>query len=378
MTGIGIGTFALIVVLSAFNGIENLVESLYSSFDPAIKITASKGKAFNINEFPKEKILALNEIEHCVYSLEETALLNYRDKQHIGTVKGVEDDFLEMSGLDSMLTEGNLIIEKNNQAYALIGYGVSYFLSLFVEQNFDPITIYSPRRTSKGAILNPDDAFKKMKILPSGIFSINADFDNKYIIVPLWFAQELLQIKDKASSAEIALINESESDAIKSKLKEILGDDFVVKTRYELNEIIYQTNNTEKWITFLILSFILVIAAFNLIGSLTMLIIDKKNDIQILKSMGANQIIIKRIFILEGVLISFIGGSVGLVLGLILCKLQQWFGLVKLSGVVVDTYPVLIKMTDVVSILGVVLLIGFVSSYFPVKFVLRKTSTLQN
>lgn len=372
MAGIGIGAFALIVVLSAFNGIENLVEGLYSSFDPAIKITATKGKTFDTSTFPKAKILSLEEISHFSYSVEETALLKYRNKQCVATVKGVENDFLAMSGIDSLITEGELIIKKNTQPYAILGYGLSYYLSLFVNNNFDPIKIYAPKRTAKGTSLNPDDAFKQMHILPSGVFSINPDFDNKYILVPLDFARELQQYTTEASSVEIGLKNEKKSKEVKEQLQLLLGSDFEVQTRYELNEIIFKTNNTEKWITFLILTFILIIAAFNLIGSLTMLIIDKKQDIAVLKSMGANHKTIKNIFIIEGILISALGGIIGITLGGLLCKAQQMFSLITLQGVVVEAYPVLMKWTDFATIFGVVMLIGFISSYFPANIVLKK------
>lgn len=374
MAGIGIGAFALVVVLSAFNGIENLVEGLYSSFDPSIKIIPAEGKTFDTSKFPKDKIIAIGDVQYFSYSLEETALLKYRDKQSVATVKGVEDDFLKMSSMDTLMTEGKLIIEHNSQPYAVLGYGISYYLSLFVQNNFDPIKIYAPRRAASGNELNPEDAFKQMNILPSGVFSINPDFDNKYILVPLSFARELQQHTSEATSVEIGLVNEDDADEVKEQIQQILGNDFVVKTRYELNEIIFKTNNTEKWITFLILCFILVIAAFNLIGSLTMLIIDKKQDIFVLQSMGANMSDIKNIFVLEGLLISCFGGGIGLVLGALLCKAQQLFSLVKLQGVVVEAYPILMKWTDFASIIGVVIIIGFVSSYLPVKFVLKRSN----
>lgn len=371
MAGIGIGAFALIVVLSAFNGIENLVESLYSSFDPDIKITAVEGKTFSQSSLDKNQLLSLPGVAKASFTIDETVLLKYRDKQSVATIKGVESEFKYMSGLDTMMVEGEFLIENNQQPFAVLGYGISYYLSLFIEHNFEPVKVYAPKRTAGSSSLNPENAFAKVNIMPSGVFSINPDFDNKYVLVPFRFAQELLQYENRAGALEIGLTKGANPEDVKKAIESVVGSEFNVKTRYQLNEIIYKTNNSEKWITFLILSFILLIAAFNLIGSLTMLIIDKKPDILILKSMGANTSDIKKVFLLEGLMISGLGGLIGLVIGALLCLGQQAFGFVKLQGIVVDTYPIQLEVMDFTNIMAVVLFIGFLSSYFPVKYVVK-------
>lgn len=371
MISIGIGALALVVVLSAFNGLQDLVHDLYSAFDPDIKITVKEGKTFNVKDFPKNKIVSLEEIQYYSRCLEETALLKYNEKQSVATVKGVEPDFLKMSGLDTLMVEGRLMLENHGIPMAVVGYGIGYNLSLYIDNNYRTIKIYAPKRT-KTVTFNPEQAFNKKNIVPAGIFTINPDFDDKYVLVPLSFAEELMEFENEATSVEIGLVPGTDEIAVKQKIQELVGDQFDVKTRFELNEIIFKTNNTEKWVTFLILSFILIIATFNVIGSLTMLIIDKKDDINILKSLGAGKSAIRSIFLLEGLLITLVGGVSGMLLGALLCKGQQTFGFIKLSGIVVDYYPVLMKPLDFLLILATVLFIGFVSSWFPVRYVVRK------
>jgi lipoprotein-releasing system permease protein len=371
-TGIGVGAFALIVVLSAFNGLEKLVESLYSSFDPDIKITATQGKILNVENFSKNYFLNIEDIEQVGFTIEETVLLSYREKQTVAILKGVESNFSKTTGLNEMIVEGDFVLEDQGQPFMVLGYGLSYYLSLFVNKSFDPVKVYAPKKSATVS-LNPENAFIKKNIIPSGIFSINPDFDNHYALVPMSLAKELLQFSEnEVSSIEITIKKGADATKVKNKLQAALGESFQVKTRYELNEIIYKTNNTEKWITFLILTFIIIIAAFNLIGALTMLIIDKKQDVYVLKALGINENQVRTLFLMEGTLISLLGGTTGLFLGGVLCWLQQTFGLVKLEGIVVETYPILMKPFDFIAVLSVVLLIGFVSSLLPVIYALRK------
>jgi len=373
MVGVGVGSLALIVVLSAFNGLESLVESLYSSFDPEIKITVIEGKTFDSQEFPKDDILKIEGIAHYSESLEETVFLQYKGHETFATIKGVESDFLEMSGLDSLIIDGYMVLEKEEANYAVLGYGIADALAVFITPNTSSMKVYAAKRkTSRSASLNPEDRFKFQPITPAGILSINPDFDYQYTLVPMRFARELLDYPTEVTSVEIGLKKGVNAMDIKSDLQALVGDKFEVKTRYELNELLFKTNKTEKWITYLILSFILIIATFNVVGSLTMLIIDKKDDIQLLKSLGAGQQLIKRIFLFEGMLIATIGGLGGLTLGALLCLAQMGIGLVRLQGGIVDFYPVELELLDFAAILGTVLFIGFVSSWFPVRFATRR------
>jgi lipoprotein-releasing system permease protein len=369
--GIGVGTIALIVVLSAFNGLEGLVDKLYSSFDPDIKMVAKKGKTFVADQKIREQIKSINGVKYVTYALEETVYVQYKAHEAIATVKGVEEDFVYMTGIDSMMAEGEFVLRSGENNFAVLGYGLAYNLSVFINGFPEPLKMYSAKRGYSGP-LNPEETFNKKLIMPSGIFTINQDFDTKYILVPLRFAMELFEYENSISSIEIGVEKGVNVNQIKKQVIEIAGENFEVKTRYELNELIFKTNKTEKWITFMILSFILVIAAFNLIGSLTMLIIEKKQDIKILAGMGADKSLIKKIFITEGLMISLIGGLGGLLTGALLCLVQKYFGIVRLQGIIIEYYPVELKATDFLAVLAIVILIGWTASYFPVKYATKK------
>lgn len=371
MVGVGIGAFALIVVLSAFNGLENLVESLYYSFDPQIKVMPAKGKTFDYTTVPLNKIEQLANVEYVAKSLEETALVKYKEKQVVATIKGVDNTFIAMSGLDSMMYSGELTLEKQNTPVAVIGYGISDKLGCYVENNFSPLQIYAAR---KGVDLSgsPDNAFSINPILPIGIFAINPDFDYTYVLVPYTYAESIFERKNQITSLEISLKADAEEEEVKQEIAKILGDGFTVKTRYELNEVLFKTNNTEKWIVFLILCFILVVATFNIVGSLTMLILEKKADIYILMSMGATRELVRNIFFLEGLLISLVGGLSGLLLGVLLVILQAQFGFVKLEGLIVDYYPVAFEWQDFAIVLFMIILIGALSAWIPAQRVVPK------
>ena len=366
VVSVAIVSFALVIVLSAFNGLEDLVESLYESFDPDVKITLKEGKTFDLSAIDKEQIVAVEEVEHYVETVEELGLLSYDQKQAPATIKGVESSFLEMTALDSTIIDGELKLKEGATNYAVVGYKISSNLSIFLGNVLEPITIYAPKRGKKIS-LNPERAFRKKRITPAGIFLISPEFDAKYVLVPIDFARELFDYKGKASSIELGLKEGCDSEAVRDNIQELVGEQFVVRTREQLNEILYKTNKTEKWVTFLILIFILVIASFNIIGSLTMLILDKKRDIGILKSMGASNRSIQSIFLIEGMLINLVGAFIGILLGVIICALQQYYGLIRLEGGIVDFYPILMQFQDLISILAAVLFIGFVASYFPVK-----------
>ncbi|MFQ5335733.1 MAG: ABC transporter permease, partial [Flavobacteriales bacterium] len=254
--------------------------------------------------------------------------------------------------------------------YAVLGYGIASALAVYIN-GFDAIRIYAAKRGVKVS-LNPEQAFEKMSIQAAGIFSINPDFDDHFVLVPFGFAAELLHYKDRVTAVEIGLEEGRNTEKIRQQIAKIAGKRFEIKTRYERNELIFKTNRTEKWITFLILSFILIIATFNVIGSLTMLIIDKKEDIFILKGMGADKGLIRRIFLWEGLLINIFGGTAGMLLGALLCWGQQTIGFIRLQGTVVEYYPVQMQISDFVSVFSIVLCIGFFSTWLPVQYLTRK------
>ena len=363
---VAIGTFALVVVLSAFNGLEGLVESLFENFDSDIKIEAKKGKVFDANTIDFEKLRAIPEVENLSKVLIEVCGVRYKKEQAIINIKGVEESFLTMSKLDSNLIDGELLLERNGINYAITGYGIASQLGLYLEKSPANLTIYAPKRGNISTV-NPLNAVYRKMISPAGVFYISPEYDLKYIVVPLSFTQDLLEYENEISSVEISVKNEDDIEAVAEKIKQLLGDNFTVKNRFEFNEIIYKTNRTEKWMTFLILVFILIIAAFNILSSLSMLIIEKKKDIYTLSCLGAKPSLIRRIFFFEGILINLTGALSGMILGIVVCLLQQHVGLLELENGIVPYYPIELNPIEMVYILVTVLAIGFLTSWYPVR-----------
>jgi len=365
--GITVGTFALVVILSAFNGLENLVISLFNSFDPDIKISLAEGKTFHKKDFPISEIKNLPGIIHYTEVMEESALLEHDKQQYIATIKGVSDAFTEMSGLDSMIISGNLTLKENGIPFAVVGQGIAYSLAISVNDFFNPLTIYMPKSGLKTNI-NPSNSFIKRKINVSGIFSIQKDFDTQFVLVPLSFAQELLQKKEQLSAVELGIDPDYDTNAMQESITKITGNKYLVKNRFEQHQLLYKIMKSEKWAVFLILTFILILAAFNSIASITMIVFDKKKDINTLSSMGASLSLIKGIFLIEGTLITLIGNILGLGLGLMICYLQNSYKLIKFEGnFVTDSIPVHIQTADIFLIFGTVMVIGFITAWIPIR-----------
>jgi lipoprotein-releasing system permease protein len=371
VSGIAVGTMALIIVLSAFNGLETLVENLYASFDPDLKITLVEGKTFAVKDFPKDKILEIEEVQFYNSALEEVALIKYQDKQTVATIKGVEGSFYTMSGIDTMMIEGKVNHTSDTKNSIIMGWGIADQLSLFISQSVYQVSIIVPKRGIKKGI-SPGSEFNRKMANATGIYSVNPDFDSKYVVADLSFVQKLLKHKGQLSSVELNLKEGADWEKVKQKVQQVVGDRYKVQTRFEMNELIFKTNKTEKWITFLILSFILVIASFNIIGSLTMLIIDKQKDVWILKTMGANNKVIRRIFFVEGMLINFLGAFIGMFLGGVICWAQTTFGLLQLESSVIDFYPVELNLLDFVNVSIIVIIIGLIASWYPVRILTKK------
>lgn len=363
---VAIGTFALVVVLSAFNGLEGLVESLFENFDSDIKVEARKGKVFRASAINFESISQINGIENHTKVLEEVCGVRYKKQQTIATIKGVDDSFIEMSLLDSALIEGHSDLKRGNISYAISGYGIASQLGLYLNKSPENLSLYAPKR-SKINTANPLQSVYQSMIASAGVFYISPEYDTKYIIVPLSFAQKFLNYEDEISAIEIKAKEGTDLEALKSDLIKQFGDQYSIKTRYEFNELLYKTNKTEKWVTFLILVFILIIAAFNILGSISMLIIDKQKDISTLKSLGANQNLVRKIFFIEGLLINLTGAMTGLVLGVIVCLLQEHVGILRLEGGIVEYYPVKLNYVELLYIVITVMVIGFLTSWYPVR-----------
>ncbi|MCK4751313.1 MAG: FtsX-like permease family protein, partial [Bacteroidales bacterium] len=293
---------------------------------------------------------------------------------HIATIKGVDEDFVKVSGLDSMIYDGEMKLKDHNRSYAVVGQGVAY--SLRVGLSFiDPLFVYTIDRKARINMAQPEESIRRDFLYPSGIFAIEQDFDSRYIITSTEFVRELLSYDQEVSFLEIKLDPRFPADKVQEEIIAIMGMDFHVKNRQQQNELFYRVMKSEKWAIFLILTFILIIASFNIIGSLSMLIIDKKKDILSLRNMGANSRLIERIFLAEGWLISLIGSVLGMALGTAVSWIQQRFGLIQLSGsgtFVIDAYPVKIEMVDILLIWLTVLLIGWIAARYPVKQISRK------
>ena len=367
--GVCIGTMALIIVLSAFNGLSDLVQSLYNSFDPDISITIKQGKTFDPNAAEFQSLKNIAGIANYTEVMEGNALLKFNDKQCIATIKGVGREFRKMSGFDTLIYNGVFNLEKSN---ILIGKGIGNVLQTGPKELFSPISVYAPKRGNINSI-NPEDGMNELKVFVSGAFTINDEFDYKYAVMNIDNARKLLDYKNEVTSIELKFKPDADKEKVQQQLISVLGNKYEVKNREQQNAMLYKTLKSEKLWTFLILVFILIIATFNVIGSLTMLIIEKKKDITILNNMGADITLIRRIFLLEGLMITLLGALFGLILGLFVCWLQIKFSLVKLSqGYVVDAYPIKIHTMDILLILGVVLLIGFVSAWYPVRLFTKK------
>lgn len=368
---VAVVTMAMIIVLSAFNGIESLVTRLYSIFEPDISVTAAMGKtmpanqvaAFNLNEIPG--------VQQVVPVIEENVLIDYGGKQRIATLKGVGEGYREMTNLDSVIVDGGFTPDTEGMNYTVVGYGLKYELGISVYQSaMRPLKVYAPIRGKKIS-QNQENAFNRKDMMVSGVFSISPDFDSRYLLTGYAFASSLLGFDNEVSALEIKLRPDADPQRIKQVIAGQVGKDFSVKTRMEKNALIFQTNQSEKWITFFILSFILVIASFNIIASLTMLIIDKTRDMFILGSMGAPRSQIRRIFFYEGLLINLVGASLGLLLGYLFCIAQDQFGLIPLEGGIVSHYPIEMQWPDFFAVFGVVVIVGLITSAIPIWYFTR-------
>ncbi|MFT6200161.1 MAG: lipoprotein-releasing system permease protein [Vicingaceae bacterium] len=363
---VAVGTFALVVVLSAFNGLEKLVESLFESFDTDVRIELKKGKTFDANTVNYAVLTQIKGVKNYTKVLKEVCGVRYKGQQTIVQIKGVDESYLEMSNIGSNIVEGKKLLNKDNINYAIVGYGIGLQLGLTVDTGVENMTIYAPKR-GKISTLNAMNSFYRKQISPAAIFYLSPEYDNKYIITPLSFAQDLLKYDNKISSIEITADEEADLEELSQRLSTFFGNNFSIKSRLEFNQLLYKTNKTEKWVTFLILVFILMIAAFNILSSLSMLIIDKKKDITTLTHLGATKKLIRQIFFLEGILINLTGAISGMILGVIVCLLQEHVGLITLENGIVDYYPVSLNPVELIYILITVLVIGLLTSWYPVR-----------
>lgn len=368
VAGITVGTFALIVVLSVFNGFEGLVTSLFNTFNPELIITPKLGKTFQFDEENKVKLLSINDIGHLTEIVEGNALLKFRDKQYIATIKGVGNNYENIGRLDSMIIDGSYQLSDAGTSKAIVGSGIAYYLDLRPDDPVNLLQIYVPSR-GEFNILDTEGMFNVESIPVSGVFSVQQEFDSKYVIVPISFARVLFDYTDEVTAIEIALHKNSNSEKVKSQITKLIGNQFNIQNRFEQQKLLYSVMRTEKWAIFFILTFILILASFNVIGTISILIMEKKDDIGTLSHLGSTQTLVKKIFLFEGIMISMGGVIIGLLLGTIVCLVQQEFGIINLGGdgsFVIDAYPVKIKFQDIVLVFITVLTIGFITVWYPV------------
>ncbi len=372
--GVAVTTLALVCVLSVFNGFTHLIGSLHSQIDPQIKITSVRGKTLDTTLPAIAQIASWSEIEAFSPVVEENALCRYKDRQHIVLVKGVPDNYTTLSRIKDVVVSGDFVLNDSRIGYASLGIGVAGRLGILAN-SLHPIELYAPTRLAKVNLANPAQSFNSQQILVSSIFCTDQfNYDDQHVILPLDLAREIFRYPTEATAIELRLNPSVNEDNFAKKLQQHLGDNYQVATHLQQSNW-YKWVQIEKWITFLILSFILMIATFNVIGALSMLIIDKKKEINTLRNLGADDRLISRIFLIEGWLISAIGAGSGLILGLILCLLQQEFGFIQLgsdtSAFITAAYPVKVEWLDTLAVTTVVLILGLITAWYPAKF-LRK------
>ena len=367
-------TAAMICIMSAFNGIEELVGNLFTTFDSELSITPAEGKVLEANDVFFENITKEEDIDQYSLVIEDDVILRHHGQPTVASVLGVDSMFSSITKIKEMMNSGKYLLEDENNAYAIPGFGVKTELGISdgYQDEYQLISISAPIRGKK--LSRFKEKALNTKLIPvSGVFSVNAELDVKYVMTPLWFAQDLLGYEpNQISRLDLSIAEDADAEDVKESLQTALGEAYIVKTRYEKNLFIHQTNKTEKWATFMILTFILVIAAFNVMASLTMLIIEKKNDIFILKSMGMTFADIRNIFTFQGISINAIGAIIGVVFGLLLCYIQINLGIVELQNSVVPHYPMAVHLSDLIWVMSTVLIVGTLFSSTMVRYLIKR------
>ncbi len=377
VVGVAVATMALVVTLSVFNGFHDMVASLFTQMDPQIKVTPAKGKTVPADDPILTQIRQLPEVEVATECLEDQALAVYGDRQLMVKVKGVDDNFDSLTHIrEILLGDGNYELHAADMSYGIPGLGVAYLLGLGYTYD-QPLQIFAPRREGQISLTAAEEGFVSDQLYSPGVvFSMKqGKYDKNYILTSIHFTRQLFAQDGMLSSLELRLKSGSDFDHVKERIQQLTGDKYLVRDRYEQQDDTFRIMKVEKLIAYIFLTFILMIACFNIIGSLSMLIIDKRDDVATLRNLGASQRQITRIFLFEGRMISAIGAAIGIALGLLLCWLQQQYGLVRLGtsegSFIVDAYPVSVHPMDIILVFVTVLAVGFVSVWYPVRYFSR-------
>jgi len=370
-----LGTMSLIIILSVYNGFEGLIKSLYSNNESDLLVLPAEGKSFNPRTADFDKIRDNPGIARFCEIVEENVFVKYGDKEAVATIKGVDSSYVSGTNIGDYIIEGKFSLFDGELPQAIVGKNIA--LNLGLRTHFvDPLYLYFPSRYGSISLLNPASSLNLVKVFPAGIFAVEQNFDKKYIFIPIAYARELLELDKEATSVEIFVKEGSDIGRLKKEFSNDIGNSFIIKDRYEQNETLYKMMKSEKLSIYLILLFVLIIISCNLFGSLSMLIIEKEDDAETLRCLGAKDILIRRIFLFEGWMISLTGLFIGLIIGILICLAQQQFGIVKMPGnFVIDSYPVVISAWDILSTIGGVGLIGYLAAKLPL-IIMKKNNKI--
>ncbi len=366
IVGITIGTASLIIILSVFNGFEEVLSGLYNSFNPDLKVLPRDGKYFEFSNEEMSEIKNINGVNSVSQTLQEVALFEYKDNQKPGLIKGVDDHYLEVTNMDSTIRMGKFLLRQGSVPYGVLGRGLSTNLSVNLNDKLTPVSVHMPKRKPKGMLSRMGKEFSTKFIYPAGTFSVGSEADVQYMITGLSVVQSLLDSKNKISSLEIRISPNADEDKIREALNNLFPEKITIKNRYEQDSTFLKVMNIEKWVGFLIIVLTLIIIAFNMVGSLWMMVLEKKKDISILRSMGLNTQGVRKIFFMEGMMITVAGIVLGILLALVLYILQKKYDLITIpDGFMINAYPIELRFSDFLIVIFTVLIIGALASLLP-------------
>ena len=371
MVGVAVGSMALVVVLSVFNGLEELIRASYNTFDPELKILPARGKTFALTDSLRNQLKALPGVAIVTEVIEDNALARYQDASKVVTIKGVSDNFVEQNRLDRAMIYGDVVLKDEQRSYAILGQGVQYDLSIAPSNDFYALQVFSPRRgssSSTGFSPNPMASYVKRKnIMPGGVFAIEKQFDANYVIVPLSFAQDLFEYDNERTALEIKSQPDANPRTVQQQIQGVLGDGFLVLNSDEQHASLLRAIRFEKLFAYITFCFILAVASFNIFFSLSMLAIDKRKDVAMLYALGATRRTVRQIFWWEGIIIALIGTVTGLTVGFLICWVQQTFGVVSMGmqTAIIDAYPVKMELSDFLYTALSISVIALLATYRP-------------
>lgn len=376
MLGIMVSSAALVVVLSVFNGMEEMIGGWFNSFNPDFKITLVEGKSFPVDSFPMEDLKRLPEVAAVDEVVSDMVLTTYNNRQELLTIKGVGDDYVSRNRLDEILIDGKFALWQGEQPCVVVGAVAAGKLQVNL-LNYELMKTYYPKRMKKN-LAQAADAFNTRYLYPTGVFMTNTNYDEDVVFCPIAFARDLMHYEGEATSIEVQLRSPDHYAKCQKEVEKIVSSRFKVQNKYQQEASLFKTMQSEKLIIYIILAFILLVAAFNIIGSLGMLMLEKKEDMAVLRHLGAGESLIQRVFLYEGVVVSLVGGMLGILLGVVISGLQQIFHIVKLgdgsTGYVIPYYPVHIRVTDLAIVLLTILIVSLLTSFLPARKLKQATS----